>query len=189
MILTNHKDLYEKLKVFRHHGIVKKPEQGGWYYEIEHPGYNYRITDFQCALGLSQFRKLPRFIKRRKEIVARYDAAFQDEEALIIPKEKSYVEAVYHIYVVQLRLEKLQAGRREIFEALQKRGIGCQVHYVPVHFQPFYQKTFGYQRGDFPVAERYYEGALTLPLFPKMTDAQVEKVIRTVRSIIRFNRK
>ncbi|MBI2578001.1 MAG: UDP-4-amino-4,6-dideoxy-N-acetyl-beta-L-altrosamine transaminase [Candidatus Wildermuthbacteria bacterium] len=189
MVLTNDKNLFEKLKVFRHHGVVKKPEQGPWYYEIDQPGYNYRITDLQCALGLSQFRKLRLFIKRRREIVAMYNTAFEDCEELIVPVERPYVKTAYHIYVLRLRLERLRVGRRQVFEALQSAGIGCQVHYVPIHYHPFYQKKFGYKKGDFPVTEQYYEGAITLPLFPKMTDVEVRKVVRSVRSIIGSYRK
>ncbi|MCH7605241.1 UDP-4-amino-4,6-dideoxy-N-acetyl-beta-L-altrosamine transaminase [Patescibacteria group bacterium] len=184
MVLTDNKDVYEKLRVFRHHGIEKKPAKGEWYYEINTLGYNYRITDIQCALGLSQFRKLPSFIKRRREIVKQYNKAFQDAEELILPQEKSYVKSAWHIYVIQLRLRMLKKGRKQIFEDLKKAGIGVQVHYIPVHLHPFYRKTFGYKKGDFPVAERYYERALTLPLYPKMTDQDVARVIRTVKKVL-----
>ncbi len=184
MVVTNNKEWYEKIKVFRHHGIEKKPSKGGWYYEIEKPGYNYRITDFQCALGLSQLKKLTMFIARRKEIVETYNEAFKRIEEIILPPQKEYVDPVYHIYVIQLRLSMLKAGRKEIFEAFKNEGIGVQVHYIPLNFQPFYQKKFGYKKGDFPVAEQYYEGALTLPLFPKMTAQEVQRVIKTVKKII-----
>lgn len=184
MILTNSKRFYEKLKVFRHHGIIKKPKKGGWYYEIEHPGYNWRITDFQCALGLSQFRKLAKFIKRRREIVREYNKAFLSLQELVLPQEKRYVKSAWHIYAVQLNLEKLKSTRKEIFETLREEGIGVQVHYMPVHLHPFYRKKFGYRKGDFPVAERYYERAVTLPLFPKMTDGEVSRVIKTVEKAL-----
>ncbi len=189
MVLTNNKNFYEKLRIFRHHGIVKKPEKGGWYYEIENPGYNFRITDFQCALGLSQFKKLGKFIKRRREIVAKYNRAFKDIKEIITPIEKDYTRSAWHIYVIQLRLEKLKVGRKEIFKKLREEGIGVQVHYIPVHFQPFYRKKFGYKKGDFPIAEKYYERAVTLPLFPKMTNGEINRVIKTVKKLINSYKK
>lgn len=187
-VLTNNKVFYEKLKVFRHHGIIKKPEKGGWYYEIEKPGYNYRLTDFQCALGLSQLKKINKFIKKRREIVAKYNKAFKNVEEIITPTERNYVKSAWHIYTIQLRLEKLKASRKKIFEELQKKSLGVQVHYIPLHLQPFYKKNFGYKIGDFPIAEKYYERAITLPLFPKMTGSEVERVIKTVKKIINFYR-
>ncbi len=189
MTLTNRKDFYEKLKIFRHHGIIKKPERGGWYYEIERPGYNYRLTDFQCALGLSQLKKIDKFIKRRREIVAKYNKAFKDIQGVIIPTERDYVKSAWHIYSIQLCLEKLKVGRKKIFEELQKEGIGVQIHYIPLHLQPFYRKKYSYKVGDFPVAERYYQRAITIPLFPKMIDEEVNKVIKTVKKAIDFYKK
>jgi len=189
MVLTNNKDFYDKLKIFRHHGMIKKPENGGWYYEIEKPGYNYRLTDFQCALGLSQLKKIDKFIKIRREIVGKYNKAFRNIEEIIIPTERNYAKSAWHIYVIQLRLEKLRADRKKIFEALRKENLGVQVHYIPVHLQPFYRKKFGYKIRNFPVAERYYQRAITLPLFPKMTDKEVEGVIQAVKKIINHYQK
>jgi perosamine synthetase len=189
MILTNSKEFYEKLKTFRHHGIVPKPDKGPWYYEIPQPGHNFRITDFQCALGLSQLKKLALFIQRRRKIAARYNEAFAKMEEIITPFEEDFVKAVYHIYVIQLRTEMLKVGRREIFEALRAENIGVNVHYLPIHLHPFYQDKFGYKRGDYPKAERYYERAITLPIFPKMSDEDVKDVIEAVRKVITSYRK
>ena len=189
MILTNNKDFYEKLKLFRHHGAVKKPEKGKWYYEIENPGYNYRLTDFQCALGISQLKKLDKFIKRRRVIAAKYSKAFKNIKEIITPTERNYVKSAWHIYPIQLDFKKLKTGRRKIFENLHKKGIRVQVHYLPLHLQPFYKKKFGYKKGDFPKAENYYQRAVTLPLFPKMTDIEVNRVIQTVKKIINFYKK
>jgi len=189
MVLTDNKKFYEKLKILRHHGIVKKPEKGGWYYDIETPGFNFRITDFQCALGLTQLKKLGKFIKRRREIVARYNKAFKDIEEIITPQEKSYVKSAWHIYPVQLKLERLKATRKKIFDYLREQGIGVQVHYIPLHLISFYKKRFGYRTGDFPIAENYYKRAITLPLFPKMTDSDVEKVVRVVKkAVLKFKK-
>jgi len=189
MILTNNKDFYEKLKIFRHHGIIKKPEKGGWYYEIENPGFNYRLTDFQCALGLSQLRKIDKFIKKRREIVAKYNKEFKNLKEIILPVEKNYVKSAWHIYVIQLCLDKLKTDRKKIFEELQKAGIGVQVHYLPLHLQPFYQRKFGYKLSDFPITEKYYRQAITLPLFPKITNKDVKKVIKVVKEVINFYKK
>lgn len=183
MVVTNSREFYERMKVFRHHGTVKKPEKGAWYYEIEKPGYNYRITDLQCALGLSQMKRLARFIKRRREIVKEYNNAFKNIKELILPSEEQNVKPVYHLYVVQLQLSRLKADRRRVFDDLRKEGIGVQVHYMPLHMHPFYKK-FGYKRGDFPHAEAYYERALTLPLFPHMTKKDVQTVIHAVSKVV-----
>lgn len=179
MILTNNKDFYEKLKIFRHHGIVKKPEKGGWYYEIENIGYNYRLTDFQCALGLSQLKKIDGFVKRRREIVATYNKAFKHIKGIITLAEKDYTESSWHIYPIQVQ----GVDRRKMFEQLQENGIGVQVHYIPLHLQSFYKKRFAYKKGDFPIAEKYYEKAITLPLFPGMTDENVKYIIKTIKKI------
>ncbi|MBI2287839.1 MAG: UDP-4-amino-4,6-dideoxy-N-acetyl-beta-L-altrosamine transaminase [Chloroflexi bacterium] len=190
MVLTNSQEFYEKLRTFRHHGIVKgNQDEGGWYYEIDNPGYNYRITDFQCALGISQLRKLDRFIKRRREIAARYSETFAGMKEVITPAAEKDVRAVYHIYVIQLRTELLRVGRKEVFEALRAENIGVNVHYMPLHLHPFYQRTFGYKKGDYPKAETYYERAITLPIFPRMSDEDVQDVIEAVRKVVSYYRK
>ncbi len=188
MVLTNNEALAIKLKNFRHHGIVKKPEGGYWYYEIEDLGYNYRLTDIHCALGISQLKKIDKFIKRRREIVEKYQQEFKDIPEIILIKEKYFAKSAWHIYPIQFDLEKLSISRKEIFAKLSEKGIKCQVHYVPVHFMPFYQKKFGYKKGDFPITEQYYERAITLPLFPKLTNEEVDYVVESVKEIINSNR-
>lgn len=189
MILTDRRDFYEKMKTFRQHGIVKMPQKGGWYYEVENLGYNYRLTDIQCALGSSQLKKLDRFIKRRRQIASRYNETFKDIKEIAIPLEKDWATSAWHLYALRLNLERLNAGRGKIFDEFQKQGIGVQVHYIPLNLQPFYQKTFGYKPGDFPVAENYYERAITLPLYPKMSDREVGQVIASTRKIINSYKK
>ena len=187
MVLTNNAEFYERLRIFRHHGIIKgNSGKGSWYYEMPEPGHNFRITDFQCALGTSQLKKLDRFVERRKEIASRYNAAFAGMEEIITPTESRDVKAVYHIYVIQLRTELLKVGRKEIFEALRAENIGVNVHYMPLHLHPFYQREFGYKKGDYPKAEIYYERAITLPVFPKMGDEDVEDVINAVSKVIHY---
>jgi len=190
MVLTNKKEFYEKLRIIRHHGIIKnKPDKGPWYYEINNPGYNFRITDFQCALGISQLKKLDRFIERRRDIAVKYNEAFTGTEAVITPVESGDVKAVYHIYVIQLRTETLIVDREAIFKALRAENIGVSVHYMPLHLHPFYQKEFGYKQGDYPRAENYYERAITLPVFPKMNEKDVEDTIKAVRKVITYYSK
>ncbi len=187
MIVTGREEFYEKLKTFRHHGILKgNQDKGSWYYEIYNPGHNFRITDFQCALGISQLKKLEHFIEKRREIAARYNEAFARMEEIVTPVEEADVRAAYHIYVIQLRTEKLKVGRKEIFEALRAENIGVNVHYIPMHLHPFYQMEFGYKKGDYPKAERYYERAITLPIFPKMSQEDVEDVIEAVKKTIAY---
>ena len=193
MVLTNSEDYYEKLRVFRHHGIIKNQStlrnKGPWYYEIPGLGYNFRLTDFQCALGISQLKKLDGFIQRRREIAARYNDAFTEIEEIMTPTEGMDTKSAYHIYVIQLRTEMLRVGRKEVFEALRAENIGVNVHYMPLHLHPFYQKEFGYRKGDYPKAERYYERAVTLPIFPKMSDEDVQDVIEAVYKVIYYYRK
>jgi len=193
MVLTNNQEYYERLQTFRTHGITKNEKklqknEGAWYYEMQDLGYNYRLTDFQCGLGISQYKKLDQFIHRRREIAHQYNDAFKELPEIVTPYEKKDVRSAYHIYVIQLQLEKLRADRKTIFDALRAENIGVQVHYIPVHYHPYYQQNVGYKKGDFPNAERYYERAITLPLFPKMTNQDIEDVIQAVNKIITFYR-
>ena len=194
MVLTNNSEFYDKLQQFRTHGITKNPKkmkknEGAWYYEMQFLGYNYRITDFQCALGMSQFKKLDENIKKRRGIVKKYNKAFEEIDEIITPFEKTDVKSSYHLYTIQLKLEKLKANRKEIFDALRAENIGVHVHYIPLHLQPYYMSNFGYKKGDYPVTENYYERALTLPLFPTMTNTDVEDVIKAVNKVVEFYKK
>jgi len=171
MILTDNKDFYEKLRTFRNHNIKE-----GKIYE---PGYNYRLTDIQCALGISQLKKLDGFVARRRAVAKVYNESFAGIPEIITPIEVSYKRSSYHLYVIQLK----GVNRDNFVEALAKENIGTQVHYIPAHLHPCMQK-FGYKVGDFPVAEAYYERAVSLPIFPKMTDEDVGDVINAVRGAI-----
>lgn len=194
MVLTNNHDYYERLLLFRTHGIIKddrklQNNEGSWYYEMQKLGYNYRLTDFQCALGISQLKKIDSFISRRRELVYRFNKEFQNIPELIVPIEKNFVQSAWHLYVLQLHLEKLTVNRKTIFDALRAENIGVQVHYIPIHYQPFYQHTFGYKKGDFPLAEQYYNRTITLPLFPQMTNNDADDVIDAVQKVIHHYRK
>ena len=184
MILTNNKLFYEKLLMLRTHGITRekkklnKTNDGDWYYEMQFLGYNYRITDFQCALGTKQMERLRNFIERRREIVERYNNAFKEVEGITIPIEKKGIVSSWHIYVIRVK-----ERRREIFDALRRSGIGVNVHYIPVYLQPYYQ-ALGYKKGLCPNAEDYYRSAITLPLFPRMKDYEVNRVISRVRECV-----
>jgi len=189
MITTNSKELYDKLMKFRTHGITKDESEyinksdGPWYHEQQELGYNYRITDIQAALGITQLKKLDKFLARRREIVNKYNKEFKDIEGLIIPEQLENTNSAWHIYVLQLELEKLTTDRKEIFKALREKNLGVNVHYIPVYFHPYYQ-SLGYQKGICPKAERLYERIITIPLYPKMTDQQVDEVIRRIKSTI-----
>jgi perosamine synthetase len=192
-VTTDNAEYYERLKMFRSHGIVKDPDihwnKGGWYYEMTELGYNYRLTDFQCALGLSQLQRIDMFLELRRDIVKQYDSAFHDIAELTIPKiDYPDRTSAWHLYVIQLNLDKLKVGRREIYDALRAENIGVQVHYIPVHYQPYYQ-NLGYKKGDYPVAEQYYERCLSLPLFPRMNENDVGDVVEAVGKVIDFYRK
>ncbi|GGK34101.1 UDP-4-amino-4,6-dideoxy-N-acetyl-beta-L-altrosamine transaminase [Caldalkalibacillus thermarum] len=189
VITTNDKDYYEKLVQFRTHGITRdrsklNEDHGPWYYEMQLLGYNYRMTDIQAALGLSQLKKLDRFITRRREIATAYTEAFGDIPELVTPYQSPLSQSGWHLYVIRLKLEKLKGSRKEIFEALQREKIGVNVHYIPVYYHPYYQKL-GYQRGLCPIAEKIYEEIITLPLFPAMTDSDVQEVIRAVKTVVK----
>ena len=191
MVLTNDRLYREKLLLFRNHGITRdreklsRPDEGDWYYEMQELGYNYRITDIQCALGLAQLNRLQSFIRRRREIAAQYQEAFASIPGLVLAKETAGTRSSYHLFVLQLPIERLGGGRRGIYDALIECKIGVNVHYIPIHLQPYYQRRWGYKRGDFPAAEHYYDRAITIPLYPKMTDEDVRYVISSVCGTIR----
>jgi perosamine synthetase len=191
MITTNDDALASRLRLFRNHGIStdhrQREAQGSWFYEMLDLGYNYRITDFQCALGLSQLKHLEAWVARRREIARQYDEAFRDV-ALDPIVTRADRESSWHLYVIQLRLDALRADRAQIFRELREQGLGVNVHYIPVHVHPYYQ-SLGWKRGMFPVAEAAYERLITLPLFPAMRDEDVARVIDVVTSTLARHRR
>lgn len=187
-ITTNSKDYYQRLLHFRNHGITRNPSEweenhGPWYYEMQDLGFNYRMTDFQAALGISQLSKIDTFIGLRKRYAALYNEAFKGMKEVIIPEQLQGSESSWHLYVIRLRTEQLRCGRREIFEALLKENIGVNVHYIPVYLHPYY-KALGYTKDLCPQVEKLYEEIITLPLFPMMSEGDAADVIQAVKKVI-----
>jgi perosamine synthetase len=181
MVVTDDEELARKARRFRHHGISmdhhQRAAQGSWYYEITDLGYNYRLSDIHCALGISQMKKLPRFLERRRDIAARYDIAFKNIAQISPLRVHSNVAHAYHLYVIQVA-DKL--NRADVFERLRQLGIGAAVHYMPVHLHPFYMEKFNTGPGLCPTAEAAYERIISLPMFPSLTDNEVDRVINAV---------
>jgi perosamine synthetase len=183
MVLTNDQDLYEKLMLFRSHGITRnikymKETEGPWYYEMHQLGFNYRLTDIQCALGVSQLKKLDKYIARRKEVARMYDKAFSDIDGLDFIKEKEGFDSSRHLYVI------LVENRKNVFNRLMtEANIGVNVHYIPVYFHPYYRQLV-YERGLCPIAEEYYSRSISIPMFPKLTNDEVEYVIGSIEKVV-----
>lgn len=192
-VLTNSAQLYEKLLLYRSHGITRKDDllerkpHGAWYYEQIDLGYNYRITDIQCALILSQLDKLSLFSQRRKEIVERYNKAFLSCPELFVQEEIPASDTTRHLYILRIVPEKLTIDRKGFFEALAAENICCNVHYIPVYWHPYYEKL-GYEKGICPHAEKLYTEMMSLPLYYGLTDKDVEDVITAVKKIVAYYR-
>jgi UDP-4-amino-4,6-dideoxy-N-acetyl-beta-L-altrosamine transaminase len=182
MTLTSRAELADRLRILRSHGIVRdtsrltRPNEGAWYHEMVELGYNYRLTDIQAVLGLSQAKRMDAFVARRRALAARYDRLLADLP-LTRPWQHADGESSWHLYVV------LVEERRRVYDALRAAGIGVNVHYIPVHLQPYY-RALGFKDGDFPNAEAYYSGAITLPLFPRMTDAEQDEVVAALKKAL-----
>lgn len=193
-ITTNNDELYQKLVLAHTHGIVKGYDHlenldvGLWYYEQQSLGYNYRMTDFQAALLLSQLNKLESFKKRRQEIVRRYNEAFSEVPEIIIQENIPESDTCNHLYVIRLNLNLLSCDRHQFFDALGAENVQPQVHYVPVYWFPYY-KSLGYKIGLCPKAEEVYESIMSIPLFPKMADSDVEDVIHAVKKVVEYYKK
>lgn len=193
-VLTNNEEYYKKLVLYRAHGITRdtslmeRESQGGWYYEQIALGMNYRMTDIQAALILSQLDKLDQFSARRKEIVARYNEAFSKLAEVTVQQEITESDTTRHLYILRIKPEKLTIGRKEFFDAMAAENICCNVHYIPVYYHPYYEKL-GYKRGICPKAEKLYDEMMSLPLYYAMTDEDVEDVIHAVKKIVEHYRK
>lgn len=188
MLLTNRQDLYEKLVRLRSHGITRdaarmtEPSHGPWYYQQLELGYNYRMTDLQAALGISQLGKIEQFVARRNHLAARYQTLLQGLP-LTLPQVQVNLCSAWHLYVVRMQLEKIRHSRHEVFNQLRTSGVGVNLHYIPVHTQPYYA-SLGFAVGDYPEAERYYAEAISLPLYYDLTEAQQDIVAARLREAI-----
>ena len=194
-ILTNNETYAQRLKLARTHGITHDenlmegaPHEGIWYYEMISLGYNYRMTDFQAALLLSQLKKINFFMSRRREIVQRYNDEFANMQELIIQKEIPESYTCNHLYVIRLELDKMNCTRRMFFDAMSRENVQCQIHYVPVYWFPYYEHM-GYHKGICPNAEEVYAGIMSIPLYPKMTDQDAEDVIHAVKKVVDHYKK
>jgi perosamine synthetase len=188
MVTTNNPKLAETLRCFRNHGISSDARQrqsaGQWHYEMVLLGYNYRLTDIVCALGIQQLKKLEGNLSRRRQIAARYTAAFREIQGVVSPVVRPDANPAWHLYPIRLDRTKLKADRGDIFDAMRGENIGVNVHYIPVPHHPYYRERFGYWGGEYPVAEDAYERLISLPMFHGMNDQDVEDVIRAVQKVI-----
>jgi len=180
-VTTNSQQLYEKLLILRNHGMDKTPQMKPWEYEMRELGFNYRITDIQCALGLSQLSKLGHFVQRRIEIAKQYDAAF--ENSIVTPLYTYDGKSSYHLYVVQVDFEKCAITKEDLFNQLREKGIGIQLHYIPINKQPYY-KSLGYGEELTPVMDKYYQQCFSLPMYPKLSDEEQYYVINTLFEVL-----
>lgn len=197
-LLTNNDEYAKKAYLFRSHGMehdhdlfttpVDDDNMGDWYYEQQFLGFNFRMTDFQAALLCSQLDKLDSFVNRRKEIVAKYNEALKEVPEIIVQKEIPESDTSRHLYIIQLDFEKLSCSRREFFDAMSAENVQCQIHYIPVYWMPVY-KELGYERGICPIAEKVYKGIMSIPLYPKMTNEDVDSVITAIKKIVNYYRK
>ncbi|MBP5564546.1 MAG: UDP-4-amino-4,6-dideoxy-N-acetyl-beta-L-altrosamine transaminase [Lachnospiraceae bacterium] len=194
-VSTNNEELYKKIVLAHTHGIThdedlmeEAPHEGIWYYEQISLGYNYRLTDFQAAMLSSQLKKLDDFKAKRKRIVAKYNDAFKDLSGIIVQKEIEKSDTCRHLYIIRLDLDKLNCTRREFFDAMSAENVQCQIHYVPVYWFPYY-KHLGYKEGLCPNAEEVYKGILSIPLYPSLSDSDVDDVIEAVKKLVAYYHK
>ncbi len=187
-VVTNNKVLDEKIKILRTHGITKNKKyleknDGPWYYEMHELGFNYRITDFQCALGSSQLKKLDGFVKRRSEIAKYYNMEFKDDERSIVPNVKVNIKHAYHLYPLQIKFDKLKISKKKFFEKMRENNIGLQVHYIPVPLQPYYKNNFGFAEGNFPIAESFYKNEVSIPIYPLLETEDLEYIVNKINEL------
>jgi dTDP-4-amino-4,6-dideoxygalactose transaminase len=194
MATTDNSEWAERMRMMSLHGISKDAwkrysSEGSWYYEVVSPGYKYNLTDIAAAMGIEQLKKCEKFWQARRRIAAAYDRAFSDVPEIRTPVLRSDGQHAWHLYVIQLNLERLRINRNEFVEALKKENIGTSVHFIPLHLHPYYRNAFGYEPGDFPKASEAFNRIISLPIYPTMTEQDVHRVIATVREIALRNGK
>jgi dTDP-4-amino-4,6-dideoxygalactose transaminase len=194
MAATENPEWAERMRIMGLHGISKDAwkrytAEGSWYYEILYPGFKYNLTDIAAAIGIEQLKKCTHFWEIRQRYAALYNEGFQDVPAIITPSVAPEAQHAWHLYMIQLDLERLRIGRNEFIALLKQEGIGTSVHFIPLHLHPYYRDTFGYGPADFPRASFVFERIVSLPIYPKMTDADVQRVIDTVRSLVKRHRR
>ena len=186
-VFTNNKLIDQRVKMLRSQGIKRFPSKAPWYYEMVELGYNFRISDIHCALGISQLKKLELFVKKRKLIAKKYDFAFKNIKNLKIPKILHNVSHAYHLYPVRINFKKFDINKNLFFKNLKKRKINLQVHYIPIHLQPYYKKKFKFRKGDFPVAENFYEEQVSLPIYYSLKNKEVDYIIKQIKNVLKIN--
>lgn len=188
MALTNSPELAQRMARLRTHGITRdtalmtEESHGPWYYQQVELGFNYRMTDIQAALGISQLEKLDGFIARRRELAQQYDELLANLP-VITPRQNPDGISAWHLYVIRLKLDKIRHSHEEVFVALRKKGVGVNLHYIPVHTQPWYQKL-GFKMGQFPKTEQYYREAITIPIYPDLTETQQNKIVTALKQTL-----
>ena len=185
-VLSNDKKINKVIKILRTHGVVKKDKKKPWFYEMKKLGFNYRITDFQCALGISQLSRLDKFVIRRKQLAQKYDNAFINYEGIIIPKIKKNYGHSYHIYPLKINFKKFKISKESFFKKLKKQKINLQVHYIPIHLQPFYKRKFNHKLGDFPIAENFYDQEVSLPIYYGLSDKKLSFIVKKIKEVLKI---
>jgi len=184
-IITNDESIDKKVRLLKSHGMDKNVttrQKSSWYYEMHELGFNYRITDLQCALGISQIKKLDNFVKKRKAIAKKYDKNFNQDDRFIIPKISENIQHAYHLYPLLIKFSNLKINKDNFFNKMEKRGIKLQVHYIPIHMQPFYKKNFGFKIGDFPLAENFYANEVSIPIYVNLDLKKIDFVIKEIKN-------
>jgi perosamine synthetase len=194
MVTTNNDEWAARIRMMTLHGLSRDAwnrysKEGSWYYEILCPGFKYNLTDIAAGLGLAQLKKCDRLWKAREHYATHYDEGFRDLPEIIRPQAPSHVQHAWHLYVIQLDLDRLRISRNEFIQQLQNRGIGCSVHFIPLHLHPYYREIWGYSPNDLPVASRVFQRILSLPLYSNMTPAEIDHVITAVRNVVKENRR
>ncbi len=182
-IFSKNEKIAKRIKEIRNNSMQVTKKEGPWYYEVNEPGLNFRITDFQCALGISQLKKLDNFILSRRKIAKIYLKELKNDERFILPKEKENYFHSYHLFPLQINFNKLKISKNELFSKFKKKGINLQVHYIPVHLQPFYKKRFGFKKNQFKNAENFYKKEVSLPIYPSLKKKEIYKVINELLSL------